>query len=239
MFSLLWKSYNCKLRFCAGARVGTAGCDTGVGLHRLRAGEVAKGRATIEAPRLTETLERRRKRAGGAKHGVYRDQSRDLKIRFSVQRIMRYTTVVDPGVDYDPRQFANEIDVYLSDPDGWISRGVTFVRVRTQSDADMVIHLTPLSHMKSIGCDPALSCAEFNGRYIHLNAKRWGHGAPPSGLSLKAYRQYMVTHEVGHILGYDHTRCPGRGVPAPVMLQQTLGIGPCNPNTRVTKYDRK
>jgi hypothetical protein len=39
---------------------------------------------------------------------------------------MRYTTVVDPGVDYDPRQFADEIAVYLADPDGWLSRGVTF-----------------------------------------------------------------------------------------------------------------
>lgn len=151
---------------------------------------------------------------------------------------MRYATVVDPGVAYDPRQFAQEIAVYLADPDGWISRGVTFVPSSVPA-ADMVIHLTPLSKMKEMGCDPALSCAEFNGRQVHLNAKRWGEGAPPSGLRLEAYRQYMVTHEVGHILGYDHTRCPGRGVPAPVMVQQTLGIGACKPNTRVTKYDSK
>lgn len=151
---------------------------------------------------------------------------------------MRYATVVDPGVDYDPRQFAQEIAIYLADPDGWVSRGVTFVP-SSVARADMVIHLTPREKMTSMGCDAALSCAEFNGRQVHLNAKRWGEGAPPSGLALKAYRQYMVTHEVGHILGYDHSRCPGRGVPAPVMLQQTLGIGPCKPNTRVTKYDSK
>jgi hypothetical protein len=152
---------------------------------------------------------------------------------------MRYTTVIDPGVTYDPRQFADEIAVYLADPDGWLSRGVTFTQVARVSDADVVIHLTPLAKMRSIGCDPALSCAEFNGRHIHLNAKRWLGGAPPSKLALSAYRQYMVTHEMGHILGYDHTRCPGRGVPAPVMVQQTMGIGPCKPNTRVTKYDSK
>jgi hypothetical protein len=152
---------------------------------------------------------------------------------------MRYTTVVDHGVDYDPRQFANEIAVYLSDPDGWISRGVTFTQVPSTSMADVVIHLTPVSKMQSIGCDTHLSCAEFNGRNIHLNATRWGVGARESKLSLKAYRQYMVTHEMGHILGYDHTRCPGKGVPAPVMLQQTMGIGACKPNTRVTKYDSK
>ena len=152
---------------------------------------------------------------------------------------MRYTTVVDPGVDYDPRQFANEIAVYLADPDGWLSRGVTFTPVRESSKADVVIHLVPVSKMQSIGCDSHLSCAEFNGRQIHLNAMRWGEGAAPSGLRLEAYRQYMVTHEMEHILGYDHTRCPGKGVPAPVMIQQTMGIGACKPNTRVTKYDSK
>jgi hypothetical protein len=152
---------------------------------------------------------------------------------------MRYTTVVDPGVDYDPRQFAGEIAVYLADPDGWLSRGVTFTYVSRASEADTVIHLTPFSRMKSLGCDAALSCAEFNGRQIYLNAKRWFGGAPPSKLALSAYRQYMVTHEMGHILGYDHSRCPGRGVPAPVMIQQTMGIGPCKPNTRVTAYDTK
>jgi hypothetical protein len=152
---------------------------------------------------------------------------------------MRYTTVVDPGVDYDPRQFANEIAVYLADPDGWLSRGVTFTPVRESSTADVVIHLTPMARMKANGCDSHLSCAEFNGRQIHLNAMRWGDGARESKLSLKAYRQYMVTHEMGHILGYDHTRCPGKGVPAPVMIQQTMGIGACKPTTRVTKYDSK
>jgi hypothetical protein len=152
---------------------------------------------------------------------------------------MRYTTRVDSGVDYDPRQFANEIAVYLADPDGWLSRGVTFTPVRDASAADVVIHLTPVSGMKANGCDSHLSCAEFNGRNIHLNAMRWGEGAQESKLALKAYRQYMVTHEMGHILGYDHTRCPGKGVPAPVMIQQTMGIGACKPNTRVTKYDTK
>jgi hypothetical protein len=140
---------------------------------------------------------------------------------------------------YDARQFADEIAIYLADPDGWVSRGVRFRPVPHPSDADVVIHLTPMRDMNAMGCDEALSCAEFNGRHIHLNATRWFRGASPSKLALSAYRQYMVTHEMGHILGYDHSRCPGRGVPAPVMLQQTMGIGPCKPNTRLTNYDSK
>jgi hypothetical protein len=146
---------------------------------------------------------------------------------------MRYTTVVDRGVSYAPRQFAEEVDIYLADPDGW---GIPFVR--SSSKPDMVIHLTPVSALPGLGCDTTLSCAEFKGRHVHLNADRWLHGAPKSRLPLEEYRQYMVTHEVGHILGHEHQRCPGRGVPAPIMVQQTRGIGVCTPNTRVTSYDR-
>jgi ssRNA-specific RNase YbeY (16S rRNA maturation enzyme) len=74
---------------------------------------------------------------------------------------------------------------------------------------------------------------------MYLNADRWKNGASPSKLVLKDYRQYMVTHEMGHILGHDHVKCPGKGKPAPIMMQQTLGIGDCAPNTKLTDSDRK
>jgi hypothetical protein len=43
----------------------------------------------------------------------------------------------------------------------------------------------------------------------------------------------MVSHEMGHILGKEHVKCPGKGKKAPIMLQHTLGIGECIPNTDV------
>lgn len=67
---------------------------------------------------------------------------------------------------------------------------------------------------------------------IWLNANRWMHGAKASKLPLERYRQYMVSHEMGHSLGHDHVLCNGSG-PAPIMMQQTLGIGKCSPNTKV------
>ena len=54
-----------------------------------------------------------------------------------------------------------------------------------------------------------------------------------SKLSLEDYRQYMVSHEIGHILGHEHVKCPCVGCKAPIMMQQTLGIGKCQPNTNV------
>lgn len=150
---------------------------------------------------------------------------------------IRYTTVVDSDVSYPAQVFADEVSVYLADPDGWVSEGYSFVR---SNPADVVIHLASPQTLGSNGCQNSkLSCAELNGREMYLNADRWTRGAPPSKLVLKDYRQYMVTHEMGHILGYDHVNCPGRGEPAPLMMQQTLGIGTCRPNTKLTASDRK
>ena len=150
---------------------------------------------------------------------------------------IRYTTVVDNDVNYSKDNFAQEVAVYLADPNGWISRGYTFVQ---SSSPKVVIHLSSPKTLKSNGCrDSKLSCAEMNGKHMYLNSMRWTRGANPSILELKEYRQYMVSHEMGHILGHDHVKCPGNNHPAPIMMQQTLGIGNCKPNTKLTSKDKK
>lgn len=150
---------------------------------------------------------------------------------------IRYTTNVDPDVDYDPKQFRKEVKAYLADPHGWKSEGYVFVR---SSHADVEIHLSSPQTLASSGChDSKLSCAEMGGRHMYLNAMRWMKGSTASKLSLPDYRQYVVTHEMGHILGHDHVTCPGPGQPAPLMMQQTVGIGKCKSNTKLTRRDRK
>ncbi len=147
-------------------------------------------------------------------------------------KVVRYRTSVDPDVDYSADQFAKEVAIYLADPDGW-AQMVTFV----VAPKGKHIRLCTPSTLKSEGCrDDQLSCATLGGTNIWLNSDRWMHGAPPSRLPLAEYRQYMVSHEMGHSLGYDHVKCPGSG-PAPIMMQQTLGIGSCEPNTKLTAID--
>jgi hypothetical protein len=147
-------------------------------------------------------------------------------------KTVRYTTVVDADVRYPAAKFADEVAMYLADPDGWESRGYTFEAVDRQPE--VVIHLASPATLLKSGCRNAeLSCAELGGRVMMLNAMRWTQGAPASKLPLEEYRQYLVSHEMGHILGHDHVKCPAPNHPAPVMMQQTLGIGACAPNTKV------
>ena len=185
----------------------------------------------IDTPGLTKRAQSLRKTT---LHFSFPSRAESLSVFYTMRPVVRYRTHVDPDVDYDPERFRKEVTIYLADPDGWVQ----FYRfVYAARGPAKVIRLSSPNTLKAEGCkDDSLSCATLNGSDIWLNASRWVHGAPPSQLPLEEYRQYMVSHEMGHSLGFDHVKCPGSG-PAPVMLQQTLGIGACTPNTKLTTID--
>jgi hypothetical protein len=82
-------------------------------------------------------------------------------------------------------------------------------------------------------CAPYLTRGQVscqNGNRVVLNAKRWLLGAESYGTDLTNYRRYLVNHEFGHALGKHHVDCPGAGRLAPVMMQQTKGLGACRKN---------
>jgi hypothetical protein len=62
---------------------------------------------------------------------------------------------------------------------------------------------------------------------ILIDADNWKFGVKRSGLSLDQYREYVITHEFGHALGYDHQKCDentiGTDGRCPVMNQSTRG----------------
>ena len=98
-------------------------------------------------------------------------------------------------------------------------------------DADVVVTLaSPATSARM--CAPldtrgTLSCR--NGDDVVLTHHRWVHGADAYGGDRTSYRQYLVSHEVGHALGNSHLPCPGPGQLAPTMMQQTKGVEQCVP----------
>lgn len=152
-----------------------------------------------------------------------------------MKRHYTFRVLIDENVKqkYNTSQVEFLINVYLNDPDGWNSKGYIFEHVSSQED--VLIRLSNPSTIKEkCGVPSNLSCAEMNGKHMYLNSERWFHGSKASKLNLDDYRQYIVSHEIGHILGFDHKQCPCSGCKAPIMMQQTLGIGKCIPNTKIT-----
>ena len=142
-----------------------------------------------------------------------------------------YSVVVDPDVDFSLQDFARDVAICLADPNGWEFKGYRFFQVKR--NPQVVVHLTSKTGLRKIGCDDNLSCAELGGHEVRINADNWKHGSPKSGQDLDGYRQYVISHEIGHILGRGHAKCPAKGQLAPIMLQQTLGLRGCLPNTNV------
>lgn len=139
---------------------------------------------------------------------------------------------VEGGVQADPNDVARQVHAILNDPRGWTGyKGSSFAAVADPAKADIVIHLASPPTTNRM-CAPLKvggkwSCAA--GRKVVLNSDRW-FLMTPTFSDLAEYRAYMVNHEVGHVLGRGHVGCPRAGSPAPVMLQQSISLGGCQPN---------
>jgi Protein of unknown function (DUF3152) len=146
--------------------------------------------------------------------------------------VMRFMVEVEGGLGVDRASFASVVERVLSDPRSWggsgrigfrrVSRGPASLRVTLASGRTTDGLCLPLQTNGSFSCYMA-------GRAV-LNAWRWHHGADAYAGRLRAYRFYVVNHEVGHALGEGHVGCPAAAQKAPVMMQQTKGVAPCRAN---------
>jgi beta-lactamase class A len=155
--------------------------------------------------------------------------------------LKRFTVEVEDGLAVDHHAFASFVEATLSEERGWAGRDdVAFQRVSQEPVSFRVILASPVTTDRL--CAPLRTNGFFScfmqGRAV-LNVRRWRAGASAYGRALAAYRRYMVNHEVGHALGYEHTGCSGTGHRAPVMMQQTKGVAPCRPNARPLPEERR
>ena len=137
------------------------------------------------------------------------------------------------------KKFVAEV---LVDPRGWAKQGRLCVPNDVAPDAPVEFTMRIASEEDIASMFPegfrglSVSVMNTRPREIYFNAKNWAAVPPASGYrSLKGYRTYLVNHEVGHAafgLGHRNNRTANvKGVlPAPVMMQQTLGTGDYVPN---------
>jgi len=118
---------------------------------------------------------------------------------------------------YDPRSWASTHEMVRVEP----SRAAIRVLVATPATVDA------LCAEAGLVTNGIFSC--WNGRVAAINVLRWNEGAREVS-DLELYRRYVVNHEVGHALGFQHVPCTGRGDVSPLMAQQTKGLDGCTAN---------
>lgn len=128
--------------------------------------------------------------------------------------------------------FAAVVQATLTDGRGWRRAGFRLVH---DERATYLVVLGEPDEVQRL-CRPydvyrKYSCQ--NGPVVALNAERWRRATAQWTGSLSTYRQMIVNHEVGHLLGLHHPdgpSCPRRGELARVMSQQSTELGGCLPN---------
>jgi hypothetical protein len=89
---------------------------------------------------------------------------------------------------------------------------------------------SPMTVREGCGYEIPIESSCYNPAYgpdaqprVFINESRWVRGAVPFQGDIGSYRQYVINHEVGHAIGYQHHEpCDENGGLAPVMMQQTF-----------------
>ena len=128
--------------------------------------------------------------------------------------------------------FPGVVDATLHDPRGWQRAGFRLVR---DDRARYVVVVAEAAEVDRL-CRPYDTYGKYscqNGPVVAINADRWRSATPEWTGDLATYRQMLVGHEFGHLLGMHHPpkpQCPRRGALAPLMAQQSTELNGCRPN---------
>lgn len=193
--------------------------------------KIAAAKPTPEEVERSEERDRR-KRAKDGRIGVF-DGAGPGRQEFGKEGLTTtYSVATEEATGVRPRDFAADVDQALGDPRSWTAEGtVKFERVEDRTAAVRIVLGTPATVDEL--CLPLDTIGQFScreGGQLNINLDRWLNGTDAWPLSVDAYRDHVINHEMGHFLGYDHLYCEAPGALAPVMMQQTKGLEGCKAN---------
>jgi Protein of unknown function (DUF3152) len=167
-------------------------------------------------------------------------------------KVFSYTVEVEDGIETTTyggdEGFASMVTQTLGNPKSWIHNPqFAFVRIDgSKTKPDFRVSLTsPMTVREGCGYEIELEASCYNPSYnaapggvpeqrVFVNDARWVRGAVPFQGDVGSYRQYLINHEVGHAIGYQHHEpCEQTGTLAPVMMQQTFSTA----NNDAAKFD--
>jgi hypothetical protein len=154
-------------------------------------------------------------------------------------KVLLYRVEVENGIALSASDIAKEVESILGDPRGWTADGHSAFQRVSSGTTDFVVKVATPGTVDAVCAQYGLDTGgELNCSVSHnvmVNLTRWEQATPVYAKDVTGYRALIINHEVGHFLGHGHVTCPGRGRPAPAMMQQIKGMHGCVPN--VWPYD--
>jgi hypothetical protein len=158
--------------------------------------------------------------------------------------------------------YKREFIQYAFDRRGWTGNGFAFSLAEKEKDANVFIHFKSNAEMEELfgnvpsfkddlkGLSITDSTDAPHNIKIYFNVENWktppnvftvvqdGKNTMEGNQRLKIYRQYLVQHEVGHAIGYDHPEkleYAETCFPCHPMQQQTKGTSMCKANPWISE----
>lgn len=156
-----------------------------------------------------------------------------------VRKVVTYSVRTRGSITASLSTFKRQAQQTYDDPRGWRAMGVRFKPVSSGGDFTLVLSEASKVPSFSSACSTTYSCRV--GRNVIINQTRWRSATPAwndNNGSLRGYRHMVVNHETGHWFGRGHVSCGGTGQLAPVMQQQSKGLGGCTINPWPKKSER-
>lgn len=175
-------------------------------------------------------------RSGTASTGTFDTSTLALAPVSPGGTVVRYIVRAERGTGIKPDEAATQVHAALNDKRGWMgadipqSRGVRFELVSDPKKATLTLTIAApptVDKLCPLDTKGIWSCEA--GDTVLINSDRWLYRTPTYS-DTATYRAYVVNHEVGHFLHLGHKQCPGKGKPAPVMMQQSKGLSGCVAN---------